>query len=145
MINQTAYIDELLGKFGMGDSRPVTVGTPIVSLLSNADRGNGLSKENHAQYRVIIRSLLYLSCWPRPDISFAVSEVSISADPGDTLYTPSMKAAKRVLRYLKDTRDLGLRFTRPKRDKPNQVWGYVDSDRAGCPDSRRSRQPDMSY
>jgi hypothetical protein len=49
-----------------------------------------------------------------------------------------MKAANRVLRYLKGTRDLGLRFTRPERDKLNQLWGYVDSDRAGCPDSRKS-------
>ncbi len=40
VINQTAYIDELQGKFGtsMRDSRPV--GTPIVSHFSNADRGN---------------------------------------------------------------------------------------------------------
>ncbi len=76
----TAYIDELLGKFGMGDSRPV--GTPIVSRLSNADRGNDLSKEDHAQYRVIVGSLLYLSCWTRLDISFAVSELSrFVADP----------------------------------------------------------------
>ena len=133
LINQTAYIDELLGKFGMGDSRPVA--TPIVSRLSNADRGNDLSKEDHAQYRVIVGSLLYLSCWTRPDISFAVSELSrFVADPGDI----HMKAAKRVLRYLKGTRDLGLRFTRPERDKLNQLWGYVDSDWAGCPDSRKS-------
>ena len=49
------------------------------------------------------------------------------ADPGDI----HIKAAKRVLRYLKGTRDLGLRFTRPERDKLNQLWGYVDSDQVG--------------
>ena len=56
LINQTAYVDELLGRFGMRDSRPV--GTPVVSLLSYSDCGNDLSKEDHAQYRGIIRSLL---------------------------------------------------------------------------------------
>ncbi len=62
----TSYIDELLGKFGMGDSRPV--GTAIVSRLSNADRGNDLSQEDHAQCRVINGSLVsYLSWWTRPD------------------------------------------------------------------------------
>ncbi len=49
-----------------------------------------------------------------------------------------MKAAKRVLRYLKGTQDMGLRFTRPDRDKLNQLWGYVNSDWAKCPDSRMS-------
>ena len=34
-INQTAYIDELLTKFGLGDCRPI--GTPIACRLSNTD------------------------------------------------------------------------------------------------------------
>ncbi len=116
MINQTAYIDELLGKFSMGGpvgtrnsyressshSRPV--GTLIVSRLSNADRGNDLSEDDHAQYRVIVGDLFF-SCWTRPDIAFAVSELSrFKADPLDT----HMTAAKKVLRYLKGARDLGL-------------------------------------
>jgi hypothetical protein len=67
----------------MGDSRPV--GTPIVRRLSNTGCGNDLSKENHAQYRVVVGCLLCLSCWTRPDINFAVSELSrFVADPGET-------------------------------------------------------------
>ena len=96
-INQTAYIDELLTKFGLGDCRPV--GTRIVCRLSNTDRGPPLSKEDHAVYRVMVGSLLYLSCWTRPDICFAVSELSrFVADPGET----HMKADNECYDILKE-------------------------------------------
>jgi hypothetical protein len=78
-------------KFGMRDSRQV--GTDIVSRLSNTDGGNNLSEEKNAQYPVIVGSLQYLSCWTRPDISFAVSELShYESDPEET----GMKAAIKI-------------------------------------------------
>ena len=49
-------------------------------------------------------------------------------------------AAKHLLRYLKGTNDLGIVYPRPGRGAPvdnaNTLWGYVDSDWAGCPDCR---------
>ena len=53
-----------------------------------------------------------------------------------------LEAAKRLFRYLKQTIDLHLEYS--PRTVPgfavaeNQLWGYVDSDWAGCPDDRRS-------
>ncbi len=45
-----------------------------------------------------------------------------------------------VLEYR--TKDLGLTYSRLAgmrlADKANIVWGYVNYDRAGCPDSRKS-------
>jgi hypothetical protein len=83
----------------------------------------------------MVGSLLYLSCWTRPDISFAVSELSrFVSDPG----LVHMQAAKRVIRYLKGTKELKLRYSRPEGVKINQLWGYVDSDWAGCIDTRKS-------
>lgn len=111
------------------------VATPMVTRLSESDRGDELSTEEKSQYRVIVGSVLYLACWTRPDIAFAVSELSrFVSDPGSV----HMQAAKRVLRYLKGTKDLGLRFTRPSDGSLNQLWGYVDSDWAGCADTRKS-------
>ena len=53
-----------------------------------------------------------------------------------------MTAAKHLLRYLKGTRSLGLKYSKPKDDGPrnhsNILWGYVDSDWAGCPSTRKS-------
>ncbi len=70
-------------------------------------------------------SFLYFACWTRPDIAFAVSELSrFVSDPG----TGYMQAAKRVLRYIKGTKDLGLKFTCPADGSLNLLWGYVDSD-----------------
>jgi hypothetical protein len=132
-IDQSAYIDDLLTKFGLGDSNPVA--TPIVQRLSAVDRGNSVAKADHDLYRVMVGSLLYLSCWTRPDISFAVSELSrFVSDPG----LVHMQAAKRVIRYLKGTKELKLRYSRPEGVKINQLWGYVDSDWAGCIDTRKS-------
>ena len=132
-VDQTTYIADLLSKFGLSDSRPV--GTPMVRRLSNQDCGSSLSKEDHANYRVIVGSLLCLSCWTRPDICFAVSELSsFVADPGEK----HMIAAKRVLRYLEGTAEVSLSYSRPEGAKVNQLWGFVDSDWAGCPDSRKS-------
>jgi hypothetical protein len=48
--------------------------------------------------------------------------------------TTHWAAAKRVLRYLKNTPDHGLLYTKG----PLQLTAYCDSDWAGCPDDRRS-------
>ncbi|XP_047340821.1 secreted RxLR effector protein 161-like [Impatiens glandulifera] len=45
------------------------------------------------------------------------------------------KAAKRVMRYLKKTKDYMLTY---RRSDHLEIVGYSDSDFVGCPDSRRS-------
>jgi hypothetical protein len=98
-----------------------------------------LTPQEHNQYRNLIGSMLYLSCWTRPDIAFAVSELSRFVSSPCQIH---MLAAKHLLRYLKGTKDLGLQFTKPKdqssRNQTNILWGFVDSDWAGCPLTRRS-------
>jgi len=131
-LDQVAYLDELLQKFGMDKSTPVK--TPMEDRLSEANRGKTLTKEDQAKYRMIVGSLLYLSCWTRPDISFAVSELSRFVSSAGEVH---MKAAQRVLRYLKGTRELGLQCKKSN-DQVNILWGCVDSDWAGCLDARRS-------
>jgi len=132
-IDQSEYIDQLLVKFDMVSSH--AVGTPMTGRLSSLEKGDDLSNEDKSSYRVIVGSLLYLSCWTRPDIAFAVSELSrFVSDPGQV----HMQAAKRVLRYLAGTRDLGLKFTRPADELLNRLHGFVDSDWAGCLDTRKS-------
>jgi hypothetical protein len=136
-LNQTEYVMELLERFNMSDCIPVS--TPIVQRLSVQNAGDKLSVQEHEQYRNMVGSLLYLACWSRPDIAFSVSELSrFISSPGQM----HMQAVKHLLRYLKGTCDLGLKYSKPTNsgivDRPNVLWGFVDSDWAGCPDSRRS-------
>ena len=79
----------------------------MVQRLSAQYSGEKLSADEQALYRNMVGSLLYLACWTRPDIAFAVSELSrfVSA-PG----LNHMQAVKHLLRYLKGTSELGLRL-----------------------------------
>ena len=103
--------------------------------LSAVDAGEKLIPKEHEKYRTMVGSLLYLACWTRPDISYAVSELSrfVSAP-----CAKHMEAAKHLIRYIRQTKDLSLQFSKQLSGKSNILTGYVDSDWAGCPDSRKS-------
>ena len=133
--NQSEYIEELLDRYKMADC--TSVGTPIIQRFSIDDTSMKLTVEDQALYRNMIGSILYLSCWSRPDIAYAVSELSrfVSSPTHNHLV-----GAKHLLRYLKGSKDLSLHFSAPTdhRIQPHILWGYVDSDWAGCPDTRKS-------
>ena len=132
VLDQEEFLSEVLDKFGMKDS--ASAPTPMVARLSAVNAGEKLDSKTHELYRTIVGSLLYLACWSRPDIAFAVSELSrFVSCPGQT----HMVAAKHLLRYLNGTKNLGLVYSAPE-SRANILWGYVDSDWAGCPDSRKS-------
>ena len=73
------------------------------------------------QYQGLVGALLYASINTRPDIAFAVGQLSrVSARP-----TPQIMAdAKRVVSYLYHTRDLGLCYQADRR----QISGMTDSN-----------------
>ncbi|XP_070029944.1 secreted RxLR effector protein 161-like [Nicotiana sylvestris] len=75
-------------------------------------------------YRGIIGSLIYLTT-SRPNIIFSVGLCArFQSNPKES----HLKAAKRILRYLKGTQDLVLSY--PTSDSFNLI-GYVDADYAG--------------
>ena len=82
--------------------------------------------------------LLYLVKYSRPDIANAVRELSKVLD-GST--EASFKEMLRVIKYVLDTKEMGLRIE-PKllrsADEPWDLVCYSDSDYAGDPDTRRS-------
>jgi hypothetical protein len=84
-------------------------------------------------YQEIVGSLQYLCTWTRPDLVFATGQLAkFMSNPGPV----HMEAAKRVLRYLKGTADLGLTYS-PLPDGDILV-AYADADWAMCTDTRRS-------
>ena len=134
-IHQRHYIEACLQKFNLADCKGVH--TPMAGCrLSVKDQPDHVDSTMQSLYREMVGSLLFIASWTRPDIAFAVSELSrFISNPGSVHLT----AAKRVFRYLKQTVSDGITYRLGMDEFPiNTLWGFVDSDWAGCPDTRRS-------
>ena len=83
-------------------------------------------------YASVVGSLIYVQTCTRPDISFAVGMLGRYQSNHGLDY---WKAAKKVLRYLKGTKDHMPTY---RRSGHLEVIGYMDSDFAGCVDTRKS-------
>ncbi|CAB4001063.1 Hypothetical predicted protein [Paramuricea clavata] len=102
-LHQRRYINKIVVKFGQAEAKTVATPADVNVKLIKED---GVSKlVDPTQYQSIIGSLLYLAVATRPDIAYAVGVLSkFCAKPSEAHLT----AAKRVLRYLKGTENLGL-------------------------------------
>ena len=83
-------------------------------------------------YRQICGSLNFLSTPSRPDISFAVKELSRHLNHPTESH---VQAGLRVLRYLKGTADYGLTYTR---NAKAVFYGHADADFAGEDETAKS-------
>ena len=129
-LHQQHYILQILKRFGMENSNPVSTPADVNVKLVKDD---GISKPvEQKNYQAIIGSLLYLSIATRPDISQAVGVASkFCAAPTEAHLT----AVKRILRYLKGSLDSKIVY----HQTPNtDVVGYTDANWAGDLDDRRS-------
>jgi hypothetical protein len=127
-ISQEKYINDLLSKFDMNQSSSKKTPMSPSDKLSADLSGTAV---NSTHYRGIIGSLMYLTA-SRPDIMFSTCLCArFQSDPKLSHLT----AAKRILRYLKGTPNLGLWY--PK-DSGFDLIGYSDSDYAGCQLDRKS-------
>ncbi len=99
-MDQGAYIESILQRYGMESCNPAY--TPMATTASlQADKSHSLSDVDHASYRSIVGSLMYVATCTRPDISFAVGELGrFTHQPTQTHLT----AVKRVIRYLRGTK-----------------------------------------
>jgi hypothetical protein len=82
-------------------------------------------------YRQIIGSLMYLTN-TKPDICFVVNTLNQYLLETKRVH---LVVAKHVMKYLKDTLDFGLCYTR---DHDFKLIGYTDSDWAGSVSDRKS-------
>jgi hypothetical protein len=135
-LSQTALIDQVVKQFGLKDAVPIS--TPMEPGLQLSHKYHAPTTSNEqtlmacTPYRLLVRSLMYLAIGMRPDIAYAVQQLCKFLD----CYGPvHWEAAKRVVRYLKGTRDTALVFGG---DHPARLIGYTDSDLASCVDTCRS-------
>lgn len=124
-ISQTQYIDNLLAKYNMTDCNPVA--TPM-DLSVNLDDEPELPEDSPIRklYASLVGSLMFLAVATRgPDLGAPVRKLAAYISrPGQAHW----KAAKRVLRYLKGTRMLGIVLV--KEDNLNKrclLRGYSDA------------------
>ena len=109
-LTQTRYIDELVKKF-LGAEDIVKVYTPaesdLLKWVTEAAELEPLSAEEHALYREIVGAILYIATVCRPDVAVAVGLLSRALEHPTA---KCLEAARRVLHYLRGTREIGLRW-----------------------------------
>lgn len=105
-IDQSAFIHDLAEEEGIRDCNPVN--TPMKTGNFIEMQGKDDYEEVDLKvYQRLIGKLMYLSCGIRLDILFVVGQLNKrNADPR----VGHLKAAKRVVRYLKGTMHLGLMY-----------------------------------
>ncbi len=102
-LSQKKYIEDLLNKFGMAECNPFI--TPMEHKLK-LTYIEGKEFEDAKKYTQLVGSLNYLTT-TRPNISFVVGILSkFMKNPCERHWS----AAKRVLKYLKETQDFGLKY-----------------------------------
>ncbi|XP_050207614.1 uncharacterized mitochondrial protein AtMg00810-like [Mercurialis annua] len=127
-LSQRKYTMDLLEEIGLLAAKPLNTPMIISSILQKDD--SALLSDNTV-YRKLVSKLLYL-CNTRPDLSFAVQQLSQFLDCPTTLH---LQASHRVLRYLKKSPGQGLLFNVSTN---NHISAFSDADWATCPDSRKS-------
>ncbi|KAK2974858.1 hypothetical protein RJ640_001909 [Escallonia rubra] len=127
-ISQEGYAKEILKKFKMDDANPVSTPVECGVKLSKKDVGE---KVDPTFFKSLVGSLRYLTC-TRPDILFGVGLISRYMEAPTVTH---MKAAKRILRYLKGTIEFGLFYSPSNNFK---LSAYCDSDFAGDLEDRKS-------
>ena len=138
-LDQSMYIADLLEEFGMQSCLPVSTPSLVGQYLSDdmcpqpADQAE--LGDMPKRYRQLCGGLMFLTTQTRPDIAQAVHRLCrFMSNPGKGHWN----AAKRVLRYLKGTQNLGIKFSGRGSGSTPTLVGYSDSDFANDPDTRRS-------
>ncbi|WVZ97795.1 hypothetical protein U9M48_043307 [Paspalum notatum var. saurae] len=120
-VHQAKYTRDILKKFDMGDSKPMT--TPMSTNTAWGGGGpEGISRDDR------------LTSYPTvtgPDIRFAVC---LCARYRASPRTSHRQAVKRIFRYLKFTPEIGLWYS----DSSLFLRGFSDADHAGCRIDRKS-------
>ncbi|GJX06110.1 ribonuclease H-like domain, reverse transcriptase, RNA-dependent DNA polymerase [Tanacetum coccineum] len=116
-IKQSAYARKILKEAGMLESNETIITMDPGTKLTKTAEGTMV---NSTEYRSLIGCLRYL-LHTRPDLSYSVGLLSrFMQEPKEQ----HMKAIKKVLRYVKGTKDYGITY---KHNGGNKIYGYSDS------------------
>lgn len=139
-IDQSAFIRDLVIEEGLTECNANVISMKAGSAIEMTEPED-YEEADLRTYQRLIGKLMYLACGTRPDIAFVTGQLSRhNADPRKG----HLRAAKRVVRYLRGTMEMGLVFGRKlgnrlSRDpSPYGLIGFADSNFAGDPGDRKS-------
>ncbi|KAE8880407.1 hypothetical protein PF003_g35563 [Phytophthora fragariae] len=133
-IRQGKYAREILAKLGYEQAH--SVGNPMEVNARLAPLGSDEDADTSFPYREAVGMLMYLATSTRPDLAFALGQLSRFVAKTSSKHVGTLK---RVLRYLAGTLDYGITYKRAKKVSDEVVLnGYCDSDWANDPEQRKS-------
>lgn len=142
-IDQSAFIRDLVIEEGLTECNANVIPMKAGSAIEMIEPDNYEETELR-KYQRLIGKLMYLACGTRPDIAFAVEQLSKhNADPRKG----HLRAVKKVVPYLKGTMQMGLVLGKesnsylhpsPTSPSPYGLISYTDSNFAGDPKDRKS-------
>ncbi|CAI7812131.1 unnamed protein product [Closterium sp. NIES-54] len=130
-LSQSHYIGQVLEKFEMAHPKPVSTPLPFSHQLAPPT-----SPSSSHPYAELVGSLMYAMMCTRPDLAYPISVLARFVGTGRHT-TEHWQAAKRVLRYLRGTKDHVLTLGGPS---PPLLSGFNDSSWADSQPDRRSSQ-----
>ncbi|XP_019256317.1 PREDICTED: uncharacterized protein LOC109234706 [Nicotiana attenuata] len=128
IISQRKFVLDLLKEYNCLDYKPCSSPLDPTTKLKAKE---GTILQDLTYYKKLVGKLNFLTN-TRLDIAYSVQHLSqFMQEPRE----PHLKAAFHLLRYLRNDPTLGIFMSK---DGDHTVKAYCDSDRAACPDSRRS-------
>ncbi|GJV08819.1 retrotransposon protein, putative, ty1-copia subclass [Tanacetum coccineum] len=125
-LSQSAYIDKILKKFNMHNSKKGYLPMEVKHELSNemcASTPEEVAYMKKVPYASAVGSIMYVVRCTRPDVAFAQNLVSrYQQNPGKLHWV----AVKHILKYLRNTRDMFLVYG-GKPDTELNVTGFCDA------------------
>ena len=133
-LGQPTIIDELKKKFGKEvEKQSLTPGTPGFIGAKQNEEGAQINEDQQQEYQSGAGTLLYLTKHSRPDIANAVRELSKSMDGASKLQFREML---RVIKFVLDTKDLGLKMVPTLHEEIWHLEVFSDSDFANDKETR---------
>ena len=132
---QAGYSERVLRTFGMWNCNPALTPLDPNTRLTKRDSPEAVDPRLHRRMRSIVGCLSYLVNMTRPDLAFTYSQLSKFVQSPGPIH---LAAAERALAYLRGTYMEGITYYDPGAKTRNKLIGWVDSDFAADPDSRKS-------
>mgnify|MGYP002775250692 FL=1 len=134
-ISQKKTIEEILRKYEMQECKPTPTPMTAPYKLSIEDGPKTMEEIQFMKtipYRQILGSIRYLVSCTRPDLSFSAGYLSrFMQNPG----VKHWEALKRVIRYLKHTKDMVITYKSLQSWNPSSLEGWLTSPLQGWTDS----------